>query len=168
MPVVKAEHQPLLDAPKCQEKIQIDAIFQGLADAEAKLETKVQEKLEGLGRGPAAELLGNAVDKGSKIKDLNKYVLKGARQLEKEKELVGGEGISKPVPEDDFDGGQEVDQDGQAEEVAESKPISGPNGSKSSVSQDDDDDWWDQNGQYGQDTTGHDQDYQERNGQDEC
>ena len=47
------------------EETVIAGIFRGLADAEDQLSAKAQGILEGMGRGPAAELMGKVVDKGA-------------------------------------------------------------------------------------------------------
>ena len=62
----------------------IAGLFADLAKAEDKLDEKAQGVLEGMGRGPAAELLGHVVDKGDRIRDPSRYVVSASRRAERD------------------------------------------------------------------------------------
>ena len=65
----------------------VAALFSGLATTEAKLEKETQERLENMGRGPAAELLGRFMDKGEKIRNPDKYIVTAANREAKEQNV---------------------------------------------------------------------------------
>ena len=74
----------------------IAGLFADLAKAEEKLNEKAQGVLEGMGRGPAAELLGHVVDKGDRIRDPSRYVVSASRRAERDSKEVAGGGESGP------------------------------------------------------------------------
>ena len=74
----------------------VAALCSGLATTEAKLEKETQERLENMGRGPAAELLGRVMDKGEKIRNPDKYIATAANREEKEQNMW--EAMEKPLP----------------------------------------------------------------------
>ena len=78
------------------EGVEVAAIFNGLATAEAKLGKETQERLEKMGRGPAAELLGRVMDKGEKIRNPDKYIVTAANRADREQNMR--EAIDKQLP----------------------------------------------------------------------
>ena len=71
-------------------ELTLAGIFRDLADAEDGLNPKAQGILAGMGRGPAAELLGRVVDRGNVIRDPSRYVVASANKAAKEKEAAAG------------------------------------------------------------------------------
>ena len=78
-----------------QEVAEVAAVLTGFSEKEESLDQRAQTALEGMGRGPAAELLGKVVDKGDGIRNPSRYVVSAANRLAKEQE--GAEG-NEEVP----------------------------------------------------------------------
>ena len=71
-------------SPVLEKSKEVCGVFQPLAAAEERLEAKAQEHLQRLPLAKAAELMGRVVERSATIKNPTGYVIKAARQQERE------------------------------------------------------------------------------------
>jgi len=91
------------DDEDTEDEVQIAGVFGKLAEIEDGLNSRAQESLEKMGRGPAAELLGKISDKEGAIRNPDKYVTTSANRWIKDQE--GSE--NQDCPQQGGDAGME-------------------------------------------------------------
>ena len=67
------------NASRSGDEVQI-AMFEDMSKIEGALGDRAKHALEGMGRGPAAELVGRMVDQGGKIRNPDGYVIRAAKE----------------------------------------------------------------------------------------
>jgi len=115
-----------------EDDVQIAGVFGKLAEIEDGLNSRAQEALEKMGRGPAAELLGKVSDKGGAIRNPDRYVTTSANRWIKDEEEYknqdcpqqGGDARAEqwqtsPYTPENGDDDEDDDYQGENEEVPE-------------------------------------------------